>query len=401
MHNLNALRFRLACLLHVSYQVLGAGNLRLNEPMSNWTINGRFVGQPVGGVQRYAEEIVRSLDRRIGRSNAFRRLNIDIAVPTETQVSLDLANIPVRRFGRTKGPLWEQTELPFRVSGGLLSLANSGPILKSPHIVCLHDANTRSCKRSYTRPFRTFYGVLHPALGRTASRIATVSNFSAGELLRYRVAVDEKKVLVAPGGHEHALGWKAAHTCETRCVAGRGTIVAIGSTVDHKNIAMLVALAPRLAQEGLQLAIVGAANPRVFASIKPTMAHVATNVHWLGTIADNALAALLQDCLCLAFPSLAEGFGLPPIEAMALGCPVVVSNCASLPEVCGGAALYASPDTPEIWLQHFRRLKSDCSFRSALIKKGKIQASNFRWDATASIYLDAMSQLDIEPSGAH
>ncbi|MFZ2100473.1 MAG: glycosyltransferase, partial [Oricola sp.] len=115
---------------------------------------------------------------------------------------------------------------------------------------------------------------------------------------------------------------------------------------------------------------------------------------WLGRVTDNEFAALLRDSMCLAFPSFVEGFGLPPLEAMAIGCPVIVSDTASMPEVCGDAALYASPDNPEEWLEHFMRLRRQTGLREQMIMRGWARTRRYRWSATAQQYLGLMAQMD-------
>jgi glycosyltransferase involved in cell wall biosynthesis len=91
---------------------------------------------------------------------------------------------------------------------------------------------------------------------------------------------------------------------------------------------------------------------------------------------------------------LVEGFGLPPLEAMALGCPVVMSDRASLPEVGGAAVLYASPENADDWLNCFMRLLDDEELRITLIQRGREQAAQFRWAASAHRYLELMRSLD-------
>jgi glycosyltransferase involved in cell wall biosynthesis len=167
----------------------------------------------------------------------------------------------------------------------------------------------------------------------------------------------------------------------------------LGSLAPHKNIGMLLALTPQLQAHGFRLAIAGLTDGAVFAGAGGDGPTQHGTVHWLGRIDDGALAALLADSLCLAFPSLTEGFGLPPLEAMARGCPVVVTNRASLPEICGRGALCAPPDAPDAWLGHFLRLRDDTALRTAQISRGLAQAKTFSWDASAATYLAAMQAM--------
>jgi glycosyltransferase involved in cell wall biosynthesis len=355
-----------------------------------WSINGRFVSQPVTGVQRYAHEIVRALDQQLADGHVLaKKLAVELIVPGNADAPL-LRAIPVRRIGHSIGHGWEQTVLPMAARSGLLSLCNTGPVALRKHIVCIHDVNTRACPDSYSFAFRTLYRGLHPALGRTARRVATVSDYSAQQLARYGIAAGEK-IIVVPNGHEHALRWKVEHSAATRAAAGRNTIVIIGSPAPHKNLRLIVGLADKLAASGLRVAVAGMSDDRVFSGGQPQPA--SRSVLWLGRLRDEELAALLGDSLCLAFPSLAEGFGLPALEAMALQCPVVVSDRASLPEVCGDAALYASPLDGDAWLACFMRLRDE-GLRAELIAKGKKRASVYSWRKSAELYLQAMSDCE-------
>ena len=169
-------------------------------------------------------------------------------------------------------------------------------------------------------------------------------------------------------------------------------IVIIGSNAPHKNIGLILRMADRLAREKLSVAVVGMADARVFQA-NLTLPDAA-NVHWLGRLSDGELAGLLGHAMCLAFPSFVEGFGLPPLEAMALGCPVVSSDRASMPEICGEAALFAAPDDPEGWLRQFIRLRDDPALRRAMAERGLAQAARFRWQASAERYLEAMAAAD-------
>ncbi|MER8917046.1 glycosyltransferase family 4 protein [Mesorhizobium sp. M0761] len=361
-----------------------------------WTINGRFLSQPTTGVQRYAGEIVRALDALFAEQAPLTRgLELRLHCPPG---SSDIAINSIERceIGSRGGHLWEQTRLAASLrGGGLLSLCNTGPLLSRKHIVCIHDANVWNAPQSYSLRFRTSYKALLPCLGKTACSISTVSNFSLGELVRLGI-VPERRAFVAPNGHEHVLRWKPEHSAATRLAASRETIVMIGGAAPHKNVKLILDMAGRLGKAGLKIAVVGMSDSDIF---KTGSARAeAQNIHWLGRISDNELAALLMDSLCLAFPSLTEGFGLPVVEAMALGCPVVVSERASLPEVCRNAALYAAANDPQAWFDRFMGLRNSKALRVQFMGKGKARALAYSWRASALRYLQAMALADgIDP----
>jgi glycosyltransferase involved in cell wall biosynthesis len=357
-----------------------------------WTINGRFLTQPLSGVQRYAREIVSALDELISEGSPLaRNLDLQLVFPSTAMDVPRLRNIRLQPAGRIAGHLWEQCVLPARLRGGLLSLGNTGPLTAKRHIVCVHDANTRAFPTSYTPAFRLLYRTLIPSLGRTAKMVATVSRFSATELERYGIA-RANKIVVIPDGYEHAVRWSPRHTTATREAASLDTIVIIGSRAPHKNIKLILEMADRFAAVGLRIAVAGSADARVY-NVSNGSA-VARNIIWLGRLSDEELAALMRDSLCLAFPSLTEGFGLPALEAMVLGCPAVVSNVASLPEICGDAVLYASPADPSAWFTQILRLRNEEALRAELIRKALARTTQFSWRTSAELYLRAVANVD-------
>ena len=360
----------------------------------HWTINGRFLSQGLTGVQRYAREIVRALDAELIEGHALARaLDLRLVVPRGAD-RLDLQAIRTIETDRAGGHLWEQAVLPRHVEGGLVSLGNAGPLAVRRQIVCMHDMNTRTCPESYSALYRAAHRLLQPLLGRRVAAVATVSRYSAEQLVRHGICGPDR-IAVMPNGHEHALRWRPRHSARTRAAAGPDTIVMIGTPAPHKNIRLILGMAERLAEAGMRIAVAGAAAPRVF---RPDAeAAPFRGVTWLGRVSDGEMAALLQDSLCLAFPSLTEGFGLPPLEAMALGCPVVVSDRTSLPDLCGAAALYASPVEPDQWFAAFRQLHGDPDLRARLVERGRDRAQLFSWAESARLYLAAMARIDGVP----
>jgi glycosyltransferase involved in cell wall biosynthesis len=356
----------------------------------HWTINGRFLTQRLTGVQRYGREIVCALDILVRDGHPLTRgLKLEVLVPKSWEGALELFSVPIRRVGRLQGHLWEQVSLPLHARGGVLSLCNTSTVIRRRQVVCIHDVNFIEFPASYSRNFRLLYRALLPKIAGKAAVVTTVSQYSRQRLAQHRIA-DAEKIIVMPNGHEHVLEWtpRASEACSA---LGRNTVLMIGSLAPHKNLALAIALARDLAQHGIRVAVAGSLDCKVFANLA---GETHGNVMWLGRLSDDELAAALAKCLCLVFPSFVEGFGLPPLEAMARGCPVIASNRASLPEVCGSGVLYASPDQPQEWLQAVLSLRSNPVLRADLIRRGTRQAANYSWFKSAELYLEVMARTD-------
>jgi GT2 family glycosyltransferase len=245
---------------------------------------------------------------------------------------------------------------------------------------------------SYGVGFRNFYKTLQPLLARRAAKISKVSKYSAGQIAE-TLTLEISDIVVLPNGHEHVFKWDShrATLAPTSLRhypdgSGRPFVLALGSRARHKNLALLFNLAGQLAKLNLDLVIAGGQS-NVFSREELQRS---PNIQHLGFVTDNDLAYLFERAVCLAFPSLTEGFGLPALEAMALGCPVISTDRASLPEICGDAALLAPPDKPQRWIEHIQALLGSSSLRQELIGRGRIQSKKFSWSDTAQGYLDLM-----------
>lgn len=352
------------------------------------TINGRYLSQRITGVQRYAREIVAELDGLLGVKQGLS--SAEIVVPPAAPAAAASASIGIVRTPIGGGPLWDQFVLPLYARGTLLSLSNMGPVFARHHIICIHDLNVILAPDSYSRVFRTYYRAVLPLLARRAARVVTVSSFSARMLSEHGVCAPEK-ISVIPDGHEHVRRWKPQLSAYAASGAHRRPFVfLLGSRARHKNIEILFSIAGDLDDLGVDIVVAGAEGHIYSALDKQDLP---ANLRVLGFVTDNDLAALYQSALCFVFPSLTEGFGLPALEALALGCPVIASDAASLPEVCGDAALYADPNSPQTWLAQISRLQSGTDLAQSLKVKGPAQAARFSWAESAQRYLDLIASL--------
>ena len=126
--------------------------------------------------------------------------------------------------------------------------------------------------------------------------------------------------------------------------------------------------------------------PRVFGALPSLPSHVRA----IGYVSDAQLRALYESAACFVYPSFYEGFGLPPLEAMCCGCPVLASGTASMPEVCADAALYCDPNSPEDIAAKLQQLMSDRTVRDDLRAKGRRRAAEFSWERLN--YVDALKE---------
>ena len=354
-------------------------------------LNGRFLSQTITGVQRTALETVRALDRlALARDPVLRELEPEVLAPPNARALEGLGHIPVRRVGVTSGHLWEQVELPWHArSGVLVNLANAAPLLTRRQCVTLHDASVFAVPEAYSPAYLVWYRFLMPGLGRRARFIVTDSVFSREELIR-RVGIREDKIRVVPLGAEHIL----SAPCDGRVIAkhqlgDKPFILAVSSQSPHKNLRALGQAARLLDPEAFAIVVAGGSNDRVFGS---TTASWPAQVKCLGYVTDAELRALYSQAACLVYPSLYEGFGLPPLEAMMCGCPVVASRAASLPEVCGDAAVYCDPHDPVDIARRIEEVMSNETLRAGMKSRGYQRARAFTWDRCARRLTDIVRE---------
>ncbi|MBL6456841.1 glycosyltransferase family 4 protein [Belnapia sp. T6] len=341
-------------------------------------VNGRFLTQRVTGVQRFAAEITRALDAMAaeGVLPGARLLRPASDTPSPFPHLRDEA------FGRLRGQAWEQAELPVRARGSVLvNLGNTAPLLMGRRqVVVIHDAGAFDTPESYSFAFRSWYHALHRALPKVGARLLTVSDFSRGRIAHH-LGLDPARIGVVHEGGEHILREPA----DTAVLARHGLrpggyALVVGTRAAHKGLAGIGEAQALLAARGLVLAVAGAANAQVFRNAGDPSGQA---VLPLGRVSDAELRALYEAAFCLIFPSRYEGFGLPPLEAMTCGCPVIAAHAAAVPEVCGEAALWFDNDGPRRLPDALARLLDEDGLRERLRAEGLRRAAGFSWRGAA------------------
>jgi glycosyltransferase involved in cell wall biosynthesis len=371
--------------------------------MQRLFINGKFCAQRLTGVQRVAWQQVSTLDQWLhdaARGQAtdaecarLRSLGtVTLLCPPQAQAPA-LQQVQVRRVGPPGLPLhlWEQIVLPLAArKGRLLSLAGSAPWWARAPAATLHDAAVWDHPGAYHPLFVCWYRALFRRQARVARPLLTVSAFSRQRLAAC-LHVPPERLVVVHNGADHLDAVNADDGLLARLGLSRGSyLLAVASANPTKNLDALVRAHGRWpAGEPPVLVIVGGRNPLVFSAGQA--ARGGAGVLRAGTVDDAGLKALYANALGLVFPSVYEGFGLPPLEAMRLGCPVLAARAAAMPEVCGDAALYFDPHDEEALLQAMVRLAGEAPLRQRLQAQGPRQAARYTWRASARALVDALA----------
>ncbi len=356
-------------------------------PRLRVVVNGRFLAQVHTGVQRYGAETLRALDALLVADPLLAsRLDVVLAVPDGVHhlpvplQAIRLAHVPGRA-----GHLWEQWPLLLFSRGAYLVNFNySGPLLKRRQLVTIHDATVRAMPQAFNRSYRWVHNAMVAVLGRSADTVMTISAFSRDEIQRW-FGLTRDDILIGREGGEHAVLPADDDAVLRRHGLRAGQyVLGVGSIKPNKNFGLLGRAMRLLPEYPWPVAIAGAKDIGIFRDA----AALPDGFRFLGFVPDAELAALYRHAAWFVFPSLYEGFGLPAVEAMANGCPVLAARAASIPEVCGDAALYFDPNDPASLAAVLRTAAERPDLREKLVAAGHECLAHYNWRANAQILLD-------------
>jgi glycosyltransferase involved in cell wall biosynthesis len=353
--------------------------------------NARFLTQELRGVQRFAEQICLAL----------KTMRNDLVFVTPTGISMheSARRLDAQCIGRHGGHLWEQLDLPlYLLRNGnplLVSLGCTAPLLYGNQVATHHDITYVRHPESYSRKFCIAYRLMTPILFKRIKSLITVSQFSRQEISHF-YDYPSDRILVVP----NAVGEAFQPLPPDR--GQQKYLLAVSSPTAHKNFSRLISAFLRMkGHDDVQLRIVGATNGIFADDNLEQLARQEPRIQFLGRIDDAQLIAQYQGAVAFVFPSLYEGFGIPPLEAQACGCPVLAANAASIPEVLQSSALYFDPLDLGQMTQAMTLVLDNQRVREQLRILGLHNVSRFAWEDSARLISNHLDALQAHKASAN
>jgi glycosyltransferase involved in cell wall biosynthesis len=365
-------------------------------------LNGLFLRPGrVGGSETYLRGLVHGL-ASVDSDNEY-----IVCVTSEAARTFELPNrrwrvlqSPPVASGRAARLLLEQTWVP-RVARPLgrdviHSTGYTGPVWSAaPRVTSIHDMNYRRHPEDLSVAELAAYHVLIPQVARTSNRILALTHSAAADIQRW-TSVHASRITVAPAAPRAV--WPGSADADAAHLDGvripRPFALSVAAAYPHKNLERLVQAFLNDGRHSVPLHLVlvglrGRSSTRILQAVRERN----DRVRVLGWVDDALLGTLYRRATVLAFPSLYEGFGIPILEAMALGTPVLTSNYGAMAEVAGDAAELVDPRDVAAIRAGLARLAADRGRRDELSRLGRARARQFSWGQTASLVLNVYERV--------
>ena len=358
-------------------------------------IDARMVDRHLHGIARYTYELIKNGTHT--NTVKYHLLVNDIDMAKE--IFKGIEGIEYILMKSKFLSLQEQIELPrivnkFKKNAIFHSPSFVGsPFINKPMIMTIHDLNHIRFPEFYTPFHKYYYKYIVKTSANKSKKILTVSNFSKGELVEW-LGCSEDKVVVTYNGIDESFkrvtNKKQLGFIKDKYNLPRKFILYVGNQKPHKNVGTLIKAFKELGNEDIYLVMNGKPSNDNSKLIKEL--GISNKVKNIGFVDDEDLASLYSLAEMFVFPSLYEGFGLPPLEAMACGCPVIVSDAASLPEVVGSSALvYSAKDNVEL-VNKIEQLLNNVNI-NAIIEDGINRRLNFKWNICTKKTIDEYKKI--------
>lgn len=326
-------------------------------------INTRCLQRNLKGARRYLEEIISYFP------DSFARI------------------YPKRLKSGLGGQLWEQCILPCRLKGRVLwSPTGTGPIVAKNQVVTIHDISPVEHPQWFTRSYAKWMKFIIPLIINRVKHVITISEYTKSRLVELLKVKEDKITVIHNGVSRKFSPCSQKEKCKVKNdlnLPSSKYILSLGTISPRKNIFRLLKsweIAQEAVDDDIWLVVVGEKGP-VHKSIE---LEIPDRVHFTGFVSDDKLPALYSGAMVFVYPSLYEGFGLPPLEAMATGTPSIVGNRTSLPEVVGEAGILVNPSKVYDIAKSIIHIIKNNEIRNTLKNEGIKRAKKFTWEKAAS-----------------
>jgi len=274
--------------------------------------------------------------------------------------------------------------------GVLLNTLPEGVLrCRVPQVAVVHDLIPLAFPRDYPRQ-QFYFRRLVPAMLRESRAVIAVSEATRREVIA-AYGLSPECVRAIPNGYDPA---EFAPVGPATDDGGGPYVLYVGNLLPHKNLPRLIEAVARAGRQSpVRLVIAGSGTPGRLAEIRRLAEKAGSRLELMPYVAQQALPALYRGATLVAMPSLAEGFGLPALEAMACGIPVVVGNTSAMPEVVGDAGLLVNPEDTGAISDAILRLLTQDPLRKELIARGLARATAFSWERTARKVLTVLDEV--------
>jgi len=333
-------------------------------------INARFLTQKITGVQRYAIEICNNIPNFINGH--------EVVYVSSKGVLLNkklLLNKKIIQYGMFQGNIWEQIDLPFFLKKNenplLINFSGIAPLFYKKKIFYLHDLIFKHSPETFSYFFQKAYNKLIPISAKYSLRLVCVSNHVKDDIKKYLKINNVDVVYAAQAPHFIDLNLKREKF-----------ILSVSSLDPRKNFKRVIEAYKKLDTD-YKLIIVGSKS-KSFSDIGLDDNMINDEIIFTGYIDDQELVKLYNQASLFIFASLFEGFGIPPLEAQACGCPCLLSNVASLPEVYRDSVEYCDPYSIDSIKDKLNLLINNEKRREELVEKGYKNIKRFSWQLSAN-----------------
>lgn len=297
------------------------------------------------------------------------------------------------KFYRT---IWEHTVLPLEVlylnADILFCPSNIAPIFlpkKIKLVITIHDVRFKVFPETFSKATISYYNFIYRVVTKRANAVITVSEFSKAEILKYFPEL-ENKIYVIYNGVNH-------NKFRPLNLPRKKQILFIGAIAKHKNISVILEAFQKVINKiPHKIVIAGSKDSgmpsdeninKILSTIPPD------RIEFTGKISDEDLIRLYNTSDFFIFPSIYEGFGLPLLEAMACGCPIIASKASSIPEVCGDSAIYFDPYSSEELSTRILEMANNEALKNELAQKGIRRAKEFSWRKASDMHIEVFKKV--------